>query len=313
MGVFRTVNELHVFEDHSRHRGDSNYVRFFRRAKRLTFLQACAVAPLFETVRFDALHKMASAFNPQKRKKMPMPLDVFRSQLGFDDQDATRLYLEMHGVEVGPDSDGTLTVFLFRDDLKLPSARAHKLPLFHAWLDALQGHQDLGTVVNGGNIPSYAPHVPSDPFQGHYVAAWESGGESDNDGFAASGIDRHAQYADEDEIVSEAEMDAPNEADQDAPRAPAPKREKPSFGLAPPRAASAQTGSVAEGQGDGVSLGPIRGVPSPAASAEAETMPASPPPTPAAVQAERRRAAAARDERERQRAEVKAIFAFIRC
>jgi hypothetical protein len=308
MGVFRTVNELHVFEDHSRHRGDSNYVRFFRRAKRLTFLQACAVAPLFETVRFDALHKMASAFNPQKRKKMPMPLDVFRSQLGFDGEDTTRLYLEMHGVEVGPDSDGTLTVYLFRDDLRLPSARAHKLPLFHAWLDALQGHQDLGTVVNGGHIPSYVPRVPSDPFHGHYVTAWESGGESEDDGFAASGIDRHALYADEDENTSEAEMDASSEADKDAPRAPPPKREKPGFGLAPPRAASTATGSVAGGQKHRVSLGPIKGVPSPAASAEAETMPSSPPPTPVAVQAERRRAAAAKVERERQQAEVKGYF-----
>ena len=84
MGVYRTVNELNVLGDHSRHRGDANYVRFFRRAKRLTFLQACAVAPLFEVLRFDALYKMASAFNPQRNKKMPTPLELYQTQLGFD-------------------------------------------------------------------------------------------------------------------------------------------------------------------------------------------------------------------------------------
>ena len=320
MGVYRTVNELNVLGDHSRHRGDANYVRFFRRAKRLTFLQACAVAPLFEVLRFDALYKMASAFNPQRNKKMPTPLELYQTQLGFDGSEDTRVFLEMHGLDILDGADGSATVQLYRDDLKMPSARARKPPLFHHWLDDLQGHQDLGTVVNGGRVPTYVPHVPNDPFEGRYVTARESGGESDDDGFAVQGVRRSGSYAAEEEEDEEDEADEEDGDDAETvqrrafstmPEArkatPASTRAQPTghhaaASSAAPAAAAAMTAAPPPKRRPTVP--PLSVAPSAAPLAEKAAPQVSPPQTPVAVRAERKRAAEKREAEAKQRAEV---------
>lgn len=167
MRVFQSVGEVGVGANQSADRGDCNYVRFFRLAKRLTFLQACAVSRHFDAVRFDALHKMASAYNA-RRAQRPMPMERIVRQLGFDGLRDAEAFVTMFGQDC---SQGVLQ--LCGEMLTQPDGRDYLPVVQHRWLDNLRQGSDLGVVVNGGQRPPVVRHVPHDSFNGLYVSARE--------------------------------------------------------------------------------------------------------------------------------------------
>ena len=141
-----------------------NYAKFFKLARQTTLLNACILNEHFVWVRQHALKLMHEGFSRSQNHKVNIKVATVTRLLGFDNDEATEGFVEVHGMAVvEEEASGDRAVEFVRgfDIDDRPAGLKKKAGT--DWIHDKKA-TPLGEIVYGKKIQSYARIVPMDTF-----------------------------------------------------------------------------------------------------------------------------------------------------
>ncbi|NXL54123.1 GANP protein, partial [Podilymbus podiceps] len=137
----------------------NNFVRFFKLVQAASYLNACLLHCYFNQIRKDALKSLNIAYTVSTQRCTVFPLDHLVHMLLFKDCEEATDFISYYGLSVSDGAYVELNRSAFLEPDGLPKPRKSMFVSQKLCVS-------VGEVVNGGQLPSVAHHVPVSSFNG---------------------------------------------------------------------------------------------------------------------------------------------------